>query len=148
MAAPGVRGHLEAVAAQRLRVVGADGRLILDDGVAAWHGPAANIADAGAPYAAVVAPNDGLHAGQGLDYVRSGLVDHITPEIAGIVHEMLLSRDSAFMLFRAAGGAVNAVPAHATAASEQDSAGVMKLSEVAMMDLSRCAARLISSAAP
>jgi FAD/FMN-containing dehydrogenase len=68
-----------------------------------------------APYAAVVAPNDGLHAGQGLDYVRSGLVNHITPEIAGIVQEMLLSGDSTFMQFRAAGGAANDVPADATA---------------------------------
>jgi hypothetical protein len=71
------------------------------------------------PYMATVSPNDGLHTGQGLDYVRSGLVNHITPELAGIVQEMLLAGDSTFMQFRAAGGAVNDLAATATAYSHR-----------------------------
>ncbi len=71
------------------------------------------------PYMATVSPNDGLHSGQGLDYVRSGLVNHITPEIGALVQDMLLSGDSTFMQFRAAGGAVNDVPAGAMAYSHR-----------------------------
>jgi FAD/FMN-containing dehydrogenase len=67
------------------------------------------------PYSAIIAANDGQHSGQGLDSTRTGLVDHLTPAIAQAMETMLTNRDTPFLQVRAVGGAVNDVPADATA---------------------------------
>jgi hypothetical protein len=58
------------------------------------------------PYHAVVAPQGGLHTGSSCPpAVRSGLVDHVTPELATALVELLPS--APFVQLRAVGGAVN-----------------------------------------
>ncbi|NYH50489.1 alkanesulfonate monooxygenase SsuD/methylene tetrahydromethanopterin reductase-like flavin-dependent oxidoreductase (luciferase family)/FAD/FMN-containing dehydrogenase [Nocardiopsis arvandica] len=81
-----------------------------------------------APYPAVLVGADGPHQGHGLPESRSGLLRHITPEAAEGMGEMLASGDAMFMQLRQAGGAVNDVPAEATAyahRSQNFSLGVM-----------------------
>jgi alkanesulfonate monooxygenase SsuD/methylene tetrahydromethanopterin reductase-like flavin-dependent oxidoreductase (luciferase family)/FAD/FMN-containing dehydrogenase len=68
-----------------------------------------------APYAAIVAPAGGRHRGQGLEDVRSGLLRHITPEAAAAVAAMIRSGHVLITQFRSVGGAVNDLPAGATA---------------------------------
>lgn len=67
------------------------------------------------PYAAIVAPFDSTHTGKGLDAARSGLVDHVTPQVAQVLESMLANRETQFAQIRAVGGAVNDVDPGATA---------------------------------
>ena len=67
------------------------------------------------PYAAVVAPYDSAHTGKGLDASRSGLVQHVSPQVAQGMEAMLDNREAQFVQIRAVGGAVNDLPADATA---------------------------------
>ena len=68
-----------------------------------------------APYPAIVPFDDGPHQGHGLPEARSGLLTHVTPELAHGMGEMLASGDVYFMQLRQVGGAVNDLPADATA---------------------------------
>ncbi|MGW8529692.1 MULTISPECIES: LLM class flavin-dependent oxidoreductase [Nocardiopsidaceae] len=68
-----------------------------------------------APYPAILPHDDAPHRGHGLPASRSGLLRHITPELAGGMAELLASGDTYFMQLRQVGGAVNDVPADATA---------------------------------
>jgi FAD/FMN-containing dehydrogenase len=66
------------------------------------------------PYHAVVAPQGGLHRGSTRPpAIRAGLVDHVTPELAQALIELLPT--APFIQARSVGGAVNDVPAAATA---------------------------------
>ncbi|HYJ13435.1 MAG TPA: FAD-binding oxidoreductase, partial [Thermomicrobiales bacterium] len=67
------------------------------------------------PYAAIVAPFDSDHTGKGLDATRSGLVEHVSPQVAQGLESMLANRETQFAQIRAVGGAVNDLPADATA---------------------------------
>ena len=67
------------------------------------------------PYAAIVAPFDSTHTGRGLDAARSGLVDHVTPQVAQALESMLANRETQFAQIRAVGGAVNDVDSDAMA---------------------------------
>jgi FAD/FMN-containing dehydrogenase len=68
-----------------------------------------------APYAALVPLHGGRHAGDGSIVGRSGLVDHITPEIGSILEEGLKTGAFNLLQFRAVGGAVNDVAPEAMA---------------------------------
>ncbi|MBJ3783194.1 LLM class flavin-dependent oxidoreductase [Devosia sediminis] len=68
-----------------------------------------------APYPALIPWQGGPQGGGGSLSGRSGLVDHITPEIGAAVAEVLSSRASSMLQFRAVGGAVNDLSADATA---------------------------------
>ena len=66
------------------------------------------------PYHAVVAPQGGLHRGSTRPpAIRAGLVDHVTPELAGALVDLLPT--APFIQIRSVGGAVNDVDAMATA---------------------------------
>ena len=66
------------------------------------------------PYHAVVAPQGGLHTGSSRPpAVRSGLVDHVTADLAEALIELLPT--APFVQLRAVGGAVNDVAPSATA---------------------------------
>jgi FAD/FMN-containing dehydrogenase len=66
------------------------------------------------PYHAVVAPQGGLHTGSSRPpAMRSGLVEHVTPELAQALVELLPS--APFVQFRSVGGAINDVDPDATA---------------------------------
>jgi FAD/FMN-containing dehydrogenase len=68
------------------------------------------------PYAAIVAPQGGAHAGgSAAPAFRSGLVDHVTPEAAQALMRLLRSGDGPYVQIRAAGGAINDVDPMATA---------------------------------
>ncbi|MBF9131140.1 LLM class flavin-dependent oxidoreductase [Plantactinospora sp. S1510] len=67
------------------------------------------------PYPAIVAPSRNRHHGQGLDDVHSGLLRHITPEVAASVETMIRSGDVLIVQLRSVGGAVNDVHRDATA---------------------------------
>ncbi len=67
------------------------------------------------PYAAIVAPFDSTHTGRGLDAARSGLIDHVTPQVAQALEAMLANRETQFAQIRAVGGAVNDIDPAATA---------------------------------
>lgn len=71
------------------------------------------------PYHAIVAPPHNQHHGQGLQDTHSGLLEHITPEAARVIHTMIHSGDVLIMQFRSAGGAVNDVPSAAMAYSHR-----------------------------
>lgn len=60
-----------------------------------------------APYPALVPWQGGPQAGGSELSGRSGLVDHITPEVGDALAEILASRASAMLQIRAVGGAVN-----------------------------------------
>lgn len=66
------------------------------------------------PYAAIVAQPGGGHRG-GSATIRSGLVDHITPEIAARAAGLLASGAANLLQIRAVGGAVNDVAPDAMA---------------------------------
>jgi FAD/FMN-containing dehydrogenase len=66
------------------------------------------------PYHAVVAPQGGLHTGSSRPpAMRSGLADHVTPELAAALVDLLPS--APFIQLRAVGGAINDVDPAATA---------------------------------
>jgi alkanesulfonate monooxygenase SsuD/methylene tetrahydromethanopterin reductase-like flavin-dependent oxidoreductase (luciferase family) len=68
------------------------------------------------PYSAILDnAQDGSHNGQGEPVSRSALVEHITPEFAEGIAEMLESGTSYFFQIRSVGGAVQDVDADATA---------------------------------
>jgi FAD/FMN-containing dehydrogenase len=68
------------------------------------------------PYAAVMANSSGApHSAQGEPLFRSGLIEHITPEFAAAIAELLATGLVPFFQIRSVGGAVNDVPADATA---------------------------------
>lgn len=67
------------------------------------------------PYAAVIPAHGGPHAGGGLGLMRSAILPHIEPDVASAVDGLLASGEAGMMQFRAVGGAVNDVPADATA---------------------------------
>ncbi|MFI6080797.1 LLM class flavin-dependent oxidoreductase [Streptomyces sp. NPDC051217] len=68
------------------------------------------------PYAAVMANvRDGIHNGQGEPHAHSGLVEHITPEVAAEAAELIESGAAYFFQIRSVGGAVSDVPPDATA---------------------------------
>jgi len=69
-----------------------------------------------APYAAVIANAPGeSNSGRGAPFVRGGLVEHLTPALAGELAGMLRSGRVHFFQVRAVGGAVSDVPDGATA---------------------------------
>ena len=55
------------------------------------------------------------HAGYGEPHSRSTLIEHVTPEFANDVVALLRSGASHFFQIRSVGGAINDVPADATA---------------------------------
>ncbi len=59
--------------------------------------------------------SDHYHQGQGEPAVRSGLLEHITPEFAAAAESLIRGNASYFFQIRAMGGAVADVPADATA---------------------------------
>ncbi len=67
------------------------------------------------PYQALVAPSYGEHDGQGGMTVHGGLINEVTPELADQIGNILKARASGFVQLRAVGGAVNDMPADATA---------------------------------
>jgi alkanesulfonate monooxygenase SsuD/methylene tetrahydromethanopterin reductase-like flavin-dependent oxidoreductase (luciferase family) len=67
------------------------------------------------PYSALVAPSYGEHDGQGGMTVHGGLLPELTPEVADGIGNILKARASGFVQLRAVGGAVNDMPADATA---------------------------------
>ena len=72
------------------------------------------------PYAAVMANNAGAGGqGQGEPASRSGLIEHITPEFAAAVEQLLASRAVHFFQIRAVGGAVADVAPDETAYSNR-----------------------------
>lgn len=93
-------------AASALAALGQAGRLV---------GQRAHLA----PYPAIVPPHGGRHGGGGLPVVRSGLADHLTPQIAALAEEIVTSGDADIMQFRSVGGAVNDVPREAMAYSHR-----------------------------
>ncbi|WP_426595821.1 LLM class flavin-dependent oxidoreductase [Cellulomonas sp. McL0617] len=67
------------------------------------------------PYAAAVAPHHGEHTG-GPDYAaRGGLIEHVTPELAQLLGDLVMSGVSDMVQLRAVGGAVNDLDPMATA---------------------------------
>jgi alkanesulfonate monooxygenase SsuD/methylene tetrahydromethanopterin reductase-like flavin-dependent oxidoreductase (luciferase family)/FAD/FMN-containing dehydrogenase len=69
-----------------------------------------------ADYAAIVPAYDAGHSGgQSRPLVSNGLADHLTPELAAKLADGLRTRVATWISIRAVGGAVNDVPADATA---------------------------------
>ncbi|MET8213107.1 BBE domain-containing protein [Streptomyces sp. NPDC005373] len=67
------------------------------------------------PYAIVMAPAHHQHDGQSLTRGRAALVDHVDADTAALVAGLFDRRDTSFFQIRAVGGAINDVPANATA---------------------------------
>jgi alkanesulfonate monooxygenase SsuD/methylene tetrahydromethanopterin reductase-like flavin-dependent oxidoreductase (luciferase family)/FAD/FMN-containing dehydrogenase len=68
------------------------------------------------PYAAVVAPHGGVHEGGSAEPAfRSGLVDHLTPEVAAAIAALAISGEAPLIQVRQVGGAINDVDPMATA---------------------------------
>ena len=67
------------------------------------------------PYAATVAAHHGEHTGGSAPASRGGLVEHVTPELAALLAELLAAGDADMLQLRAVGGAVNDVDPAATA---------------------------------
>jgi len=67
------------------------------------------------PYAAVVPAHHARHTGQGAPYARGGLVEHVDERVAAALGDVLRARVAPMVQVRAVGGAVNDVPADATA---------------------------------
>lgn len=67
------------------------------------------------PYHRVVRPQDAEHDPVGASAFRAGLMEHITPEAAGVMAEGLRSRAAGWLQIRSVGGAVNDVDPMATA---------------------------------
>ncbi|RKS07993.1 FAD/FMN-containing dehydrogenase [Nocardiopsis sp. Huas11] len=68
-----------------------------------------------APYAAILPFADAPHAGAGGGAFRSGLMEHLTARAAEGLADVLDSGDAMLVQVRSVGGAVNDVPADATA---------------------------------
>ncbi len=68
------------------------------------------------PYAAVVPPHGGVHQGGSAEPAfRSGLVNHLTPEVAAATAALAASGEAPLIQIRQVGGAINDVDAKATA---------------------------------
>lgn len=67
------------------------------------------------PYAALMAVGPSEHDGQGGTAVHGGLIPELTPDLATGIGNILKARASGFVQLRALGGAVNDMPADATA---------------------------------
>ncbi|MFS0700552.1 LLM class flavin-dependent oxidoreductase, partial [Cellulomonas sp. 179-A 4D5 NHS] len=67
------------------------------------------------PYTGVVRRTADVHAGYGEPVSRSSLVEHVTPALAEDLERLVRSGAVHFFQIRSAGGAVNDVPADATA---------------------------------
>ncbi len=68
------------------------------------------------PYSAIMANSTGAaHTAQGEPLFRSGLIEHITPAFASAIASLLATGLVPFFQIRSVGGAVNDVPADATA---------------------------------
>jgi hypothetical protein len=68
------------------------------------------------PYQAVVAPQGGLHTGGSAEpAMRAGLIDHVTPQVAAGLAELVRGGAGPFVQLRSVGGAVNDVDPAATA---------------------------------
>jgi alkanesulfonate monooxygenase SsuD/methylene tetrahydromethanopterin reductase-like flavin-dependent oxidoreductase (luciferase family)/FAD/FMN-containing dehydrogenase len=67
------------------------------------------------PYAATVAPQHGQHTGGADSAARGGLVEHVTPELAALLADLLAAGDADMLQLRAVGGAVNDMAPDATA---------------------------------
>lgn len=67
------------------------------------------------PYPAIVAPQGGIHTG-GSDYaVRAGLAEHLDETTGSGIAALMATGESSWLQIRAVGGAVNDLPADATA---------------------------------
>ncbi|MEU4419023.1 FAD-binding oxidoreductase [Actinoplanes sp. NPDC024001] len=71
------------------------------------------------PYEGVMNVPDAPHDGQGEPAVRSGLIDHLTPEFAAAAARLISSGTVYFFQVRSVGGAVSDVPPDATAYSHR-----------------------------
>jgi FAD/FMN-containing dehydrogenase len=67
------------------------------------------------PYAATVAPAHGEHVGGSDSAARGGLVEHVTPELAALLGDLVAAGDADMVQLRAVGGAVNDMDPDATA---------------------------------
>ena len=67
------------------------------------------------PYAATVAAHHGEHTGGADSAARGGLVEHVTPELAELLGDLVAAGDADMVQLRAVGGAVNDVAPDATA---------------------------------
>lgn len=67
------------------------------------------------PYAATVAAQHGEHTGGADSAARGGLVEHVTPELAALLGDLVAAGDADMVQLRAVGGAVNDVAPDATA---------------------------------
>ncbi|WP_031514945.1 LLM class flavin-dependent oxidoreductase [Streptomyces sp. NRRL F-5123] len=72
-----------------------------------------------APYHALIVPPRNRHQGQGLEDTHSGLLEHLTPQVAAAIEEMIKSGDVLIMQFRSMGGAVHDVSKDAMAWSHR-----------------------------
>ncbi|MEV6306049.1 LLM class flavin-dependent oxidoreductase [Actinoplanes sp. NPDC051861] len=72
------------------------------------------------PYAGVMNVPDAPHDGQGEPAVRSGLIDHLTPEFCTVAERLISSGTVYFFQVRSVGGAVADVPAEATAYAHRE----------------------------
>ena len=68
-----------------------------------------------APYAATVAASHSRHTGGTESTTRGALVEHVTPELAALLGELLAAGEADMVQLRAVGGAVNDVDPAATA---------------------------------
>ncbi|KQY44024.1 LLM class flavin-dependent oxidoreductase [Cellulomonas sp. Root137] len=67
------------------------------------------------PYAATVAAQHGQQTGGADSAARGGLVEHVTPDLAALLSELLAAGDADMLQLRAVGGAVNDMDPAATA---------------------------------
>lgn len=112
----------QPVIAQLMTMVGSDDpdtvreRLQPLAGIAPLLDQAAQIV----PYPAVINAPPAQHAAVGDPVTRSGLVRHITPEVAAAAAHLVRSGQAYFFQIRAVGGAAGDVPADATAYAHRD----------------------------
>jgi len=67
------------------------------------------------PYSGVVQAHHSRHDGGAPANIRGGLVEHVTPDVARVLADLLRAGETQMLQLRAVGGAVNTVPADATA---------------------------------
>ena len=67
------------------------------------------------PYAKILPPHGGAHEGGGEPAFRSGLVEHLTPEVAAATAALATSGEAPLIQIRQVGGAINDLDPMATA---------------------------------